>query len=119
MEIHIGNIIRRVVFEKKAAVQPLTTALEISEGSMSRIYASPSLHAKVLQKLSIALKYDFFEIYSKELNIPKEEIKKEVVVVVVSDSEKIIAERDLEIAALKKEIGYLTQINELHLLKRK
>ena len=118
MEIHIGNIIRRVVFEKKAAIQPITVALEISQGSMSRIYASPSLHASVLQKLSVALKYDFFEVYSKELNLPKEEIKKEVVVVTVSDSEKIIAERDAEIVSLKKEMGYLKQINDLLLLKK-
>ena len=106
MEIHIGEIVRRVIREKKVAVQPITVAIGISEGGMSRIYKSPSLQSSMLQKLSVALKYDFFEIYTKDLNLPKEEIKKEEVVVVnvVSDSEKILQKEIWKLQHLKRRL---------------
>jgi hypothetical protein len=112
MEINIGEVIRKVISEGIYSVGRITEVMEIKGGSLTRVYSSPTMQTSMLQKLSKEMRYDFFEVYSKELNLKKPEV------IVISDDKKLLAENALEIAALKKEVGYLTQINEL-LLKKK
>ncbi len=111
MSIHIGNLIRQVVNEKRISVTDLAANVKLHIGSISRIYSYPSMQLDSLKKFSIALQYDFFEHYSKELNFKKEETNSQ------SDSEKLIESKNIEIESLKKEILYLKQINELLMKK--
>ena len=121
MAVYIGNIIRKVMADKKVSVNFLAEHLGMHTGSVSRLYSYPSVQTEMLQKISVALDYDFFAVYSRELNIKKEE---EVVMVVEApakiDYEKLLKEKIAELEALKKENAYLKEINGLlHLLKGK
>jgi len=113
MEIFIGNEIRRVMEEKRIPVARLAEVLEMHSGSVSRLYGYRSIGTDVLQKISVELWVDFFDIYSRDLNFNKE-------VVAVTSCEKKLEEKTAELDVLKKEMegfkremGYLKQINEL------
>lgn len=107
METHIGSKIKEVVKERQYSVGNLATTLGLHIGSISRIYAYKSIQTDQLKKISIYLKYDFFALYSTELDIKK------VVVDTTSATEKLLFKSEEEVAALKKEIVYLKEINEL------
>ena len=107
MDIHIGREIRKKVYEGPFIIGELALILEMHESSVSRMFSYPSVKTDFLQKMSGILKYDFFEIYSKELNFKKES---EPVVVVSSDCERLLAEKTLENELLKKEVAYQKEI---------
>ena len=126
-DVHIGSIIKNVVNERKASLTGMAEVLDIHYGSISRVYNNPSIQISQLEKLSKYLQYDFFAVYSANLNlktlpISHSEVKK-------SESEILLEEKMAENEALKKEIaalkleemkkenGYLKQINGLLMKK--
>ena len=96
MEIYIGNVIKKVIAEKKSSASFLADKIEMATSSVNRLYNYKSVQTELLTKISIALDYDFFAVYSENLNIKKEEVK------VVSESEKLLEAKTAELEELKK-----------------
>ena len=115
MEIHIGSIIKRVVTDKRILMQDFAEQINIPAGSLSRLFRKQAIPSDLLYKISDVLKYDFFAIYSGHLNIKKVEVtplESEKIL-----TEKMLADKNVECEGLKKEIFYLTQINNLLMKK--
>jgi hypothetical protein len=115
MDIHIGSAIKKVVYANGTSISGFAETLGLKEGSVSRLFRYPSVHTALLKTISTELKYDFFAIYSKDLNLVKEEIK-------ISDGEKLgfeklLGEQKMELDYLRKEVVYLKQINDLLMRK--
>jgi len=115
-DVHIGNEIRRYVWKYKPSITMLAEALGLHIGSISRIYRQASIQTSQLKTISEHLNYDFFAVYSASLSLKKvesiapEEVKK-------TECEKLLEEKIAEVEALKKEMAYVKEINEL--LRRK
>ena len=101
MPVQIGNIIRKVIEDKKVSSTELASRLGVHPGSISRIFNYRHMHSSLLQKLSQALGHDFFKYFSQDIRVEKSETEKQL--------DEIKKEMDL----LRKENGYLKQINEL------
>ena len=66
-EIHIGELIRKIVKEDQLDPYKLCSYLEISEVELSQMYHSKSLDSELLLKWSKLIKYDLFRVYSQHL----------------------------------------------------
>jgi len=66
-EIHIGELIRKIVKEDQLDPYKICSYLEIPETELTKIYHSRSLDGELLLKLSKVIKYDLFRIYSQHL----------------------------------------------------
>ncbi len=122
MEIHIGSIISRVAAEKKMGTRYLAEKLGMVSGSINRLYSYKSVQTEQLEMISAVLDYDFFGVFSEELNKKKAEEE-------VLGCEKMLAEKTAELEGYKKEtakemeilrreMGYLKEINDLLRKKR-
>jgi transcriptional regulator with XRE-family HTH domain len=101
MGVLIGKEIKRVMDEKGLSVSDIAARLAVHPGSLSRIFNYKHMHTALLQKFSQALSHDFFKYFSQEIRIEKPE----------SDKQTDLLRKEIE--QLKKENGYLRQINEL------
>ena len=101
MAAQIGNVIKKVMEDKRISSSELASRLGVHPGSISRLFNYKHMHSSLLQKLSQALGHDFFKYFSQEIKIEKSEMEKQ------SDLYK------KELEQLRKENGYLKQINEL------
>ena len=97
MKIHMGSIIKRIVQEKKLSAGYLAEQIGLATGSVNRLYSYEFVQTEVLVSICVVLNYDFFAVYSEALNIKKDEVK------VVSECEKLLAEKTEEMEAFKKE----------------
>ena len=66
-EIHIGELIKKIVKEDQLDPYKICNYLEISETELTKIYHSKSLDSELLLKLSKVIKYDLFRVYSQHL----------------------------------------------------
>ncbi len=110
MEIHIGNIIRKVVYDRRIRMGDLAQKMGMHQGSISRVLDSAAMQTTMVKKFCVVLDYDFFAHYSEELKVTKKETEK-------SECEKLLEENKNELEKVKLENVYLKEINEL--LKKK
>ncbi len=114
MDIYIGRVIKQKMIEKKLDTHFLADLMGMHVGSVNRLYGYKSVQTDVLLTVSTSLNYDFFSVYSQSLNLKVEEtIVKQPEVIVVSNTEKLIEEKNIKIENLEKEIAYLKEINSL------
>ncbi len=106
----------------------LAKDINFHPGSISRIYGYASIQTEQLLLISTALQYDFFAIYSAQLNLKKPEPipppanqKSECEIQLEQKIHEIEALKKeietLKMEDIKKENAYLKQINDL--LKKK
>ena len=67
MNIHVGQEIRRRLEEKNCTVVWLAHQLSCSRTNMYKIFEKPHLDSEMLQRISVALDYDFFALLSYQL----------------------------------------------------
>ena len=101
MAIQIGNVIKKVMEEKNVSSSELASRLSVHPGSISRLFNYRHMHSSLLQKISQALGHDFFKYFTQDIRVERPE----------SDKQIEILRKDIE--QLRKENGYLKQINEL------
>jgi transcriptional regulator with XRE-family HTH domain len=101
MSVQIGNIIKKVMEEKRVSPSELASRLGVHPGSISRIFNYKHMHSSLMQKISQALGHDFFKYFTQDIKVER------------PASDKQIDELKKEIDVLRKENGYLKQINEL------
>jgi plasmid maintenance system antidote protein VapI len=65
--IHIGEAIRKQVEDQGRTSVRLARELGCHRTNLYKIYDKMSLDTSVLLRISRILKYDFFQLYSKEL----------------------------------------------------
>lgn len=66
--IHIGEEIRKVVFDKRVTVVWLAQQLGCSRTNVYKIYEKSSIDTNTMLRLSKILKYDFFALYKEEID---------------------------------------------------
>ena len=101
MAVQIGTIIKKVMEEKNVSSSELASRLSVHPGSISRLFNYRHMHSSLLQKISQALGHDFFKYFTQDIRVERPE----------SDKQIEILRKDIE--QLRKENGYLKQINEL------
>ncbi|MBO7055563.1 MAG: XRE family transcriptional regulator [Bacteroidales bacterium] len=67
-EIHIGKEIKRIVKEQGRQTQWLAEKLNYDRNNIYDIYKRRYIDTGVLLRLSNALEYDFFALYSQQIN---------------------------------------------------
>lgn len=67
MSVHIGKAIKKKMKERGLTVVGLSRELGCHRTNIYRIFDSPTVDTGVLHRLSSILHYDFFKIYSKDL----------------------------------------------------
>ena len=68
-DIHIGSMIKAKAAEKKITEVQLAKMILCDNSTIHDIYRRKSINSEQLWKISMALEYDFFEIYRN--NLPK------------------------------------------------
>jgi transcriptional regulator with XRE-family HTH domain len=101
MSVQIGSIIKKVMEEKNVSTSELASRLGVHPGSISRIFNYKHMHSSLLQKLSQALGHDFFKYFTQDIRVER------------PASDKQMEDLKKELDTLRKENGYLKQINEL------
>ena len=64
-EIHIGKQIRQVLVEQGRSITWLAQIIGSSRENLYKVFRRSWIHTDMLQKISVALDYDFFEIYTE------------------------------------------------------
>jgi hypothetical protein len=67
--IHIGQLIKEQVKRKRIRVSQLSEKLNVSEPNVYKIYLRISIDTELLEKISIALDYNFFSIYASRFTL--------------------------------------------------
>ncbi|WP_455587241.1 helix-turn-helix domain-containing protein [Bacteroides sp.] len=67
--MHIGNLIRQKMEERHKTVVWLAKELSYSRTNVYKIYDKSSIDTDVLLRISAILEYDFFELYSNEVEM--------------------------------------------------
>jgi transcriptional regulator with XRE-family HTH domain len=101
MAVQIGSVIKKVMEEKRVSPSELASRLGVHPGSISRIFNYKHMHSSLLQKISQVLGHDFFKYFTQDIKVER------------PASDKQIDELRRELDILRKENGYLKQINEL------
>ena len=70
-ELHIGDAIKQIVKLQGRSPSWLAKQLGCERANIYDIYIRPYIDTFLLRKISIALNYDFFLLYSSKLNINK------------------------------------------------
>ena len=112
MPFHIGNEIKRI-YELAAESSGLDTSIVskrigISRVHVYRIMKRKTLDSGLIAKLSELLNYDFFSYLSRELRKSNPSVKFK------NEESDAVEKLRVENEALKKEVGLLRKINELH-----
>ncbi|MBO7134558.1 MAG: helix-turn-helix transcriptional regulator [Bacteroidales bacterium] len=63
--IHIGELIKQVLEEQGRTITWLAKQIGCSRENLYKIFRRSWIHTDMLQKISIALGYDFFNIYTE------------------------------------------------------
>ncbi|MBI4932009.1 MAG: hypothetical protein HY841_14720 [Bacteroidetes bacterium] len=108
MDIHIGNTIEKLLRQKQMSVRELATQINYTPQAVHRILKRDLIDPYLLEAISKALDHNLFQyVYLP----PKEIIQQNE-----SDEIKILRK---EMEDLKKENGYLKEINELQKKRKK
>ena len=122
MEIHIGNLIKKIVEEKGINKSEFARRINTTSQNVYGIFKRKSIDAELLKKISGVLGYNFFQYYLKEsfakvegervqYNSKKKKNNQEVKTVSELTGELALCEKQLSEAI--KEISYLKKINLL------
>lgn len=65
--LHMGNLIRQRMKEKQISVVLMAKHLSCSRNNVYKLLNKYSMDTEVLVKISRLLDFDFFELYSKEI----------------------------------------------------
>lgn len=83
MDIHIGQLIEQIVKKRKYSVNAVADFIHRNRSVVYDIYTRQSIDTGLLYTLSKSLNFDFFKVYSDELQgkidkieQPQEEVKK-------------------------------------------
>ena len=63
--IHIGELIKQVLEEQGRTITWLAKQIGCSRENLYKIFRRSWIHTDMLQKISLALGYDFFNIYTE------------------------------------------------------
>lgn len=66
MSIHIGQIIKEKVTEKRLSQEALGKMINTTKQNVGNIYKRRSIDTQLLLKLCIVLEFNFFEVYYSE-----------------------------------------------------
>ncbi|HYF29888.1 MAG TPA: hypothetical protein VD993_02105 [Chitinophagaceae bacterium] len=66
MSIHIGQIIKEKVTEKRLSQEALGKMINTTKQNVGNIYKRRSIDTQLLLKLCVVLEYNFFEVYYSE-----------------------------------------------------
>src|SRR5215213_4709293 len=66
MSIHIGQLIKEKVTEKRLSQEALGKMINTTKQNVGNIYKRRSIDTQLLLKLCIVLEYNFFEVYYSE-----------------------------------------------------
>src|SRR5688572_8371592 len=66
MSIHIGQIIKERVTEKRLSQEALGKMINTTKQNVGNIYKRRSIDTQLLLKLCVVLEYNFFEVYYSE-----------------------------------------------------
>ena len=66
MSIHIGQIIKERVTEKRLSQEALGKMINTTKQNVGNIYKRRSIDTQLLLKLCVVLEYNFFEVYYNE-----------------------------------------------------
>lgn len=64
-KIHIGEIIKQELAGQGRSITWLANKIGCSRENLYKIFGRSWIHTDMLQKISIALGYDFFKVYTK------------------------------------------------------
>ena len=67
--IHIGNIIKKQFDAQGRSVSWLAKELCCDRTNIYSIFKRESIDTRLLEKISVILKHDFFKYYSQDINI--------------------------------------------------
>ena len=114
--IDLGKKIEEILAEKHVTKADLADEIGMSQSNSSYLTRKKSIDVVTLHKIGVALNYNFFKHYpiaepDAEKNKPMEELQAKVAAL-----QKQLDEQKKENEMLKKEIGYVNEINGL--LKR-
>lgn len=65
--LHIGNIIKQKMIEQHRTVVWLAQQLSCGRANVYKIFDKRSIDTEVLKRLSVILNFDFFKLYSEEI----------------------------------------------------
>lgn len=65
MDIHIGNLIKEIMHTQGRSPSWLARQLHCDRTNIDKIFNRSSIDTNLLQRISEALGYDFFNVYSK------------------------------------------------------
>lgn len=65
--MHIGQLIKQQMEERHKTVVWLANKLSYSRTNVYKIYDKSSIDTDVLLRISVILEYDFFHVYTQEL----------------------------------------------------
>jgi hypothetical protein len=108
MEVHIGSMIRLRAKELRIGPTELGAKINTSKQNVYGIYKRKSIDTRLLEKISLALDFDFFLHFSRAIQISSGPSQG-------SDAE-VALKVDLgkaELESLRKENDYLKKINSL------
>lgn len=72
--VHIGNIIRQEMLRQERTPTWLARKINCERSNIYYIFQQPSINTDLLLKISIALKTNFFKIYTAELQNSENEL---------------------------------------------
>jgi transcriptional regulator with XRE-family HTH domain len=121
MGFHVGNKIIEILKQRHKTKQDLGRALGLSASSATYITSRESIDADTLQKIGIALQYNFFKHYPvMELNAPvvtdaadAADTEKKTLQDKITALEKEVEDCKRDLMMLKQENVYLKKINDL------
>lgn len=76
--MHIGNQIKMKMKEKKKSVVWLANELGYSRINIYKIFDKRSIDSNILLRISTILDFDFFSLYTEELELKKQHCDQEV-----------------------------------------
>ncbi len=69
---HLGEFVRNLTYKKGHTASSLSNILGKHHNTVTGYSTEPSLHARILWDISLALNYDIFEYLSNSLNLSSE-----------------------------------------------
>lgn len=102
---HIGQLVKRVMRDKKLSQAEVARRMTISPSSLANYFKQPSLQFGILWNLGIAMEYDFLteltDYYPAELVLNANS----KVILELDEKNKLIADLQKEIGIYKKALG--------------
>jgi len=109
MKIHIGKLIRKHLEEIGQTKSEFARRINTSPQNIYGIFKRQSIDSELLRTISQCLKFDFFQYYSTTAMVKGDD----KTIITALEMQKELDQVKTEIELLKKENGYLKEINRL------